>query len=110
MKEFDITNPSSYLEMEIRESLQTVFDPELNINIVDLGLIYDTDASDDNKRILIKMTLSSQFCPMGDAILQSVKNCLEHSYKTYSIQVDLIWEPRWSYDSISEDGLRQLRQ
>lgn len=108
MKEFDITNPSSFLEMEIRESLRKVLDPELNINIVDLGLVYDIDVSDVNMLIVIKMTLSSKFCPMGDAILQSVKNHLEYSYGNYAIQVDLVWEPQWNYDSISEEGLKQL--
>jgi metal-sulfur cluster biosynthetic enzyme len=109
MKKFDITNAESILERQIQELLKTVLDPELHINIIDLGLVYDIAVSEPARLITITMTLSSRYCPMGDAILHSVKNCLEHSYDSYQVEVQLTWEPQWGYDRISEEGLRQLR-
>ena len=106
MKTFDITDPSAGLKARIWETLRTIPDPELNVNIVDLGLIYGIDIS--GQQITITMTLSSKFCPMGDAILQSVENCLEHNYPEYAIKVVLTWVPEWGYDKITEEGLKLL--
>ncbi|KAA8484964.1 metal-sulfur cluster biosynthetic enzyme [Arcticibacter tournemirensis] len=109
MTNFDITNKSSFLNMEVTEALRTVIDPELHINIIDLGLVYDVSVNDSEKQIVVVMTLSSKYCPMGDAILNSVKNCLEHNFPAFSAEVKLTWEPEWSYDNITEEGLRQLK-
>ncbi|EOR96452.1 PaaD-like protein (DUF59) involved in Fe-S cluster assembly [Arcticibacter svalbardensis MN12-7] len=107
MKEFDIRDQSSFKELEIIENLRTVLDPELQINVIDMGLIYHIDLSEE-LRIRIEMTLSSSHCPMGEAILQSVKNCLEEAYPGYEVVVDLVWEPNWTYENITEEGRRQL--
>jgi metal-sulfur cluster biosynthetic enzyme len=94
--------------MEIVENLRSVIDPELDLNIIDLGLVYEVGVDELNLEIKVIVTLSSKFCPMGDAILQSVKNCLEHHYPNYTICVQLTWEPQWNYEMISEEGRRQL--
>ena len=106
--EFDITDPHFNLKSAVEEILHLVIDPELQINIIDLGLVYGLEIDEPKKEIQVTMTLSSKFCPVGDAILQSVKNCIEHHYKEYTAQVNLVWEPVWSYDNISEEGKRLL--
>lgn len=108
MENFNITDKSSFLKLSITEVLRTVPDPELNINIIDLGLVYGIDLA-DGKRIIVTMTLSSRHCPMGEAILDSVRNSLSHNFPEYEIEVLLVWEPVWNYDKISEEGLRQLK-
>jgi metal-sulfur cluster biosynthetic enzyme len=105
---FDSADPMSPYKIRIQETLRKVMDPELNINIVDLGLVYAIDVSETDMRITIDMTLSSQHCPMGEAILQSVSNCLEYAYMDCSVCVNLVWEPQWTFENITEAGLRQL--
>lgn len=106
METFDITDPSAGFKASVWEILRTIPDPELDVNIVDLGLVYAIDI--EGQQLKITMTLSSKFCPMGDAILQSVENCLEHHYPDYSIVVKLTWEPEWGYDKITAEGLSLL--
>ncbi|WP_423146011.1 metal-sulfur cluster assembly factor [Rubrolithibacter danxiaensis] len=108
METFDITKQSSFLEVQIWEVLRSVIDPELHVNIVDLGLVYQVEADENTHRITIAMTLSSRYCPMGEAILQSVKNSLELNFPAFESEVNLVWEPEWSYDNISEEGRRLL--
>ena len=109
MTSFNITDPTSFLKLEIVEALRTVIDPELNVNLIDLGLIYEIEVDDQAKTITVTMTLSSSHCPMGDAIMNSVKNCLEHNFKNYTAEIVLTWTPQWNYERISEEGLKQLR-
>ena len=94
--------------MEILEALRLVVDPELEINIIDMGLVYGVKIEEDVKRILIEMTLSSRNCPMGATIVTAVENSLRHSFAQYTPAVKLIWEPVWSFDSITEEGKRLL--
>ena len=108
MMNFDITDQQSYLKLEIIESLRMVTDPELNINIIDLGLVYDVRIDETSKLITVEMTLSSRFCPMGESIVADVKNCIEQHFENYKTEVAIVWEPVWSYDSITEEGKRLL--
>lgn len=91
------------------DALKTVIDPELNINIVDLGLVYTIKLDEIHLNILIEMTLSSKFCPMGESILSATKNSMERTFPLFTTAVNLIWEPEWSYESISLAGLKALR-
>ncbi|GAB3917340.1 metal-sulfur cluster assembly factor [Mucilaginibacter boryungensis] len=108
MASFDITDPLSFLKAEIMETLRLVIDPELHINIIDLGLVYGIAIDADNRAVLVTMTLSSAYCPMGESIISAVKNCIEGHYTGYTAEVVLVWQPVWSYDSISEEGKRLL--
>lgn len=108
MINFDINDQSSFMKLEVIEALRRVIDPELEINIIDLGLVYSVTIFEPEKKIVVEMTLSSKYCPMGETILLSVKNCLEFNFKEYEAQVDLVWEPVWSYDKISEEGRKLL--
>lgn len=85
-------------------ALQNVYDPEIGLNVVDLGLIYQIDFDEDTQKIICTMTLTTQFCPMGESICDGVKNALQHSFAGYTADVNLTFEPSWSYDMISEEG------
>lgn len=108
MNEFNINNQSSFKELQIIESLRTVLDPELQINVIDMGLIYHIEADPKSNSINIRMTLSSSHCPMGEAILKSVQNRIERDFPGAEVDVQLVWEPQWTYEKITEEGLRQL--
>ncbi|HEY1007301.1 MAG TPA: metal-sulfur cluster assembly factor [Sphingobacteriaceae bacterium] len=105
---FDITDPTSFMNLRILEVLRGVIDPELGINIIDMGLVYAVRTEEAGKRVLIDMTLSSPYCPMGDSILKAVGNSLEQAFEGYHAVVTLVWEPAWSYDRISEEGKKML--
>ncbi len=108
MENFDITDHIAFMKVDIMETLRLVMDPELHINIIDLGLVYGVEVDQTGKTIRIEMTLSTSYCPMGESILSAVKNCLEGHYPGYSASVELVWEPAWSYHSITEEGKQQL--
>lgn len=108
MASFDITNPLSFLKEQMMETLRLVTDPELYVNIVDLGLVYDIEIDAQKKLVTIKMTLSSSYCPMGESIISAVKNCIEGHYPGYAAGVNLVWAPVWSYSNITEEGKRLL--
>ncbi|HEY1008158.1 MAG TPA: metal-sulfur cluster assembly factor [Sphingobacteriaceae bacterium] len=106
MIQFDITDQSSFMKLEIIEVLRRVIDPELGINIIDMGLVYAIRVAEE--RILIDMTLSSPYCPMGDSILKGVVNSLEQAFPGFEAVVTLVWEPAWSYDQLTEEGKKLL--
>lgn len=108
MASFDITDPLSFLKAKMMETLRLVIDPELHINIIDLGLVYGIAIDETKKLVKVEMTLSSAYCPMGESIVSAVKNCIEGHYEDYAATVDLVWEPVWSYDNISDEGKRLL--
>jgi len=106
---FNIADPHYSMKMQILESLRTVIDPELHINIIDMGLVYEIKPDTIHHMITIKMTLSTRFCPMGDSIVSGTKNCLERFFPDFTTAVELVWEPEWNYDLISEEGLSLLK-
>ena len=95
-------------EKEIAELLKTVIDPEVAVNIVDLGLIYEIDYNEEEKSIRIIMTLSTRGCPLGDTIMQNVEVVLEANYPGYKIDVELVWEPMWSPEMITDAGKQAI--
>ncbi|RLD91286.1 MAG: metal-sulfur cluster assembly factor [Bacteroidetes bacterium] len=97
-------------EQKVLDVLKQVPDPEVEVNIVDLGLIYVVTKNDDAKTIEVDMTLSTPGCPVGDAIMQHVQTILEVNFPGYEVKVNLVWEPQWTSDLISEEGRAQLNQ
>ena len=95
-------------EKEIAERLKTVVDPEVAVNIVDLGLVYEIEHNEEEKSIRVIMTLSTRGCPLGDTIMQNVEVVLEANYPGYKIDVELVWEPMWSPDMITEAGRQAI--
>lgn len=78
-------------KMKAQQALYNVIDPELFINVVDLGLIYEIDFKDD--QILVTMTLSTPHCPMGEAITNGVKNALEIAFPGKTAAINLTFDP-----------------
>lgn len=105
----DLYSASEKKELEIYNVLKQVIDPELGINIIDLGLIYSVKFIDTNS-IKIKLTLSSKNCPMGDIIIDNVKTTLLENFPSYERFVELVWEPKWTSDFITPKGKKDLNQ
>lgn len=105
--EIALNSPHAAELMKARTALLTVIDPELFINIIDLGLVYEVRFPSAGI-IEVVMTLSTPHCPMGDAITGGVRNVLSHTFPDHMIQVELVWDPPWGFDRISEEGKRQL--
>jgi metal-sulfur cluster biosynthetic enzyme len=82
----------------VREQLKTVVDPELGINIVDLGLVYDIEVEEGHARIT--MTLTSPGCPVGGQILMGAQKAAESAEGVQSADVNLVWKPFWTQDRI----------
>jgi metal-sulfur cluster biosynthetic enzyme len=91
---------------EIRELLREVYDPELGVNIVDLGLVYEI--RNDDGDVYIRMTLTTPGCPLHDTITCAVERLLEGQPGIRSVKVDIVWNPPWSPDKMSEEAKRQL--
>lgn len=91
---------------EVREALCDVVDPELGINIVDLGLIYDVIVDSDNTAT-IDMTLTSAACPMTDVIEDQTRMALDGLVEDF--RINWVWMPPWGPDKISDDGRDMLR-
>jgi metal-sulfur cluster biosynthetic enzyme len=91
-------------EKQALDHLYEVIDPEIGLNIVDLGLVYALSINDEAKTIHVRMTLTTQFCPMGDSILKSVEETLVDCFPDYKVEVELVFEPRWDAGMISEEG------
>ena len=81
------------LKEKILNELKNVYDPELNINVVDLGLIYDLDVSGEGD-VKITMTLTTPGCPLHDSITTGVRYCVEGIEETRNVDVDLVWTSR----------------
>lgn len=95
------------LRDEILEELSSVHDPEIPVNIVDLGLIYDMDIEGD--KVDIDMTLTSMGCPTADSIVREVELTAEQVDGVDEVEVELVWQPPWSPEKVSEEGKNQLR-
>ena len=91
-------------EQPIFELLKTVMDPEVAVNIVDLGLIYEVNLKEDEKKIHVVMTLSTRGCPLGDTIMQNVEVVIEANFPGYDVDVELVWEPEWTPELITDAG------
>jgi metal-sulfur cluster biosynthetic enzyme len=92
---------------DVREGLKSVYDPEIGINIVDLGLVYDADISEQGD-VLVTMTLTSLGCPLGPVIVQEVQNALKDFEGIGTVDVKLVWSPPWSPELMSEEAKDEL--
>jgi metal-sulfur cluster biosynthetic enzyme len=90
---------------DVLEALRDVVDPELGINVVDLGLVYGVDVSD--RVATIDMTLTSAACPLTDVIEDQAREALEGIVTDF--RINWVWLPPWGPESITEDGREQLR-
>jgi metal-sulfur cluster biosynthetic enzyme len=96
---------------DIEEAMKDVVDPELGINVVDLGLVYDTFVDDDNV-VTIDMTLTSAACPLTDVIEDQTRSALTTGPGgglVKDFRINWVWLPPWGPDKITDDGREQLR-
>jgi metal-sulfur cluster biosynthetic enzyme len=91
---------------EIRSALRGVIDPELGVNIVDLGLVYGIEV--DGNDIAVEMTMTTPSCPLGEYLTDSVERALSLSFPHTRVGVGIVWEPAWSPEMISEQGRKEL--
>ena len=95
-------------EKEVWELLKTVYDPELLVNIVDLGLVYAIRVNQDQNIIEADITLTSPGCPLSEMILEAVREVICCNFPELKVYVNLVWEPPWSSEMITAEGLRML--
>lgn len=92
---------------KIREILREVYDPELGLNVVDLGLIYDIQVTENND-VYVKMTLTTPGCPLHGSITAGAHAAIKSVPDVNEVNVDLVWEPAWNPNMMTEDAKKQL--
>ena len=95
------------LETKIVETLKTVFDPEIPVNIYELGLIYEVIVSDEGK-VEIKMTLTSPNCPMVDSLLQEIHDKVKPLEGVTDFMLNIVFDPPWNKNMMSDAALLDL--
>ena len=104
IKKFINSNTNIKIKQEqVIECIRTVVDPEIPVNLYDLGLIYEIKINDNND-IKIKMTLTNPNCPVAGTMPESVGKSIEILENLNSIEVSLVWDPKWSKDLMSEEA------
>jgi metal-sulfur cluster biosynthetic enzyme len=94
--------PTQLDEHLILETLRQVVDPEIDCNIVDLGLIYGTQI--DGRKVTVQMTLTTQGCPMHESIARGVKNALLSLEAVEEAEVEIVWDPPWNPSMMTDQG------
>ncbi|MCI3921230.1 metal-sulfur cluster assembly factor [Paenibacillus sp. TRM 82003] len=95
-------------EQQVRDTLRIVYDPELGVNIVDLGLIYEVAIDENSGAVRIAMTLTTPGCPLHDTIVGGVRRALRDKTDPEKLEVDVVWEPRWTPERMSAEARAQL--
>lgn len=91
----------------VEEALKEVIDPELGVNIVDLGLIYDLSWDDEQDALIVSMTLTSAGCPLTDVIEEEMGKALDDAVERF--RINWVWMPPWGQERISADGRDMMR-
>ncbi len=95
------------LEQKIVEMIKTVYDPEIPVNIYDLGLIYRIEVKDDSS-VEIDMTLTAPNCPAADFMMEDVRMKVESVEGIGEVKLNLVFEPEWNYDLMTEEAKLEL--
>lgn len=96
------------IEERVVELLRTVFDPEIPVNVYDLGLIYRIELNDDLTQIDVDMTMTAPTCPMADYMMEDVRQKLESIEGIGTVNVYLVFDPEWTQDMMSEEAKLEL--
>ena len=99
--------PVAQLRENVIAALRTIFDPEIPVNIYDLGLIYDLDVDEEGK-VFIKMTLTAPACPVAESFPGTVQSRLYSVPGVSEVRVELVWDPPWTRDKLSEEAKLRL--
>ncbi len=97
----------SVTAQQVLESLKQCMDPEIPINVVDMGLIYGVNVSDDNK-VDVKMTMTTRGCPLHDTLVNDVKRYVNKVSGVSSVNVEIVWDPPWTPEKMSEEGKKLI--
>jgi metal-sulfur cluster biosynthetic enzyme len=92
---------------QVEEALKDVVDPELGVNIVDLGLVYDLSWDDENSALIVSMTLTSAGCPLTDVIEDDMAQALDGVVEQF--RINWVWMPPWGPEKITDDGRDMMR-
>jgi len=100
---------NEFLEKEekIVQYLKTVYDPEIPVNVYDLGLIYNVDMQDDGK-LVIDMTLTAPSCPAADFLVEDITQKMKSIEGVTDVKINLVFEPEWTKDMMSEEAKLEL--
>ncbi|MBO6126049.1 MAG: DUF59 domain-containing protein [Bacteroidaceae bacterium] len=101
-------NDTLQTQERVIEVLRTVYDPEIPVNIYDLGLIYRIELNDAGDELSVDMTLTAPNCPAADFILEDVRQKLEGITGLKKVDVQLVFEPEWNKDMMSEEAKMEL--
>ena len=95
------------LKEKVISEIKKIYDPEIPVNIYDLGLIYDVTV-DNNNKVYVKMTLTSPNCPVAESLPNEVKNGIKEIKDVTNVELDLVWEPPWDKSMMSEAAKLEL--
>ena len=98
---------STVTSQQILDSLRQCMDPEIPLNIVDMGLIYNVNVTDDNK-VDIKMTMTTRGCPLHETLVSDVKRYVNKVPGVSGVNVEIVWEPAWTPEKMSEEGKKLI--
>ena len=101
-----VNSAAVWTSEQVREVLPEVFDPELHMNIVDLGLIYDVAV--EGEQVSVKMTLTSPGCPYGPYLIHQVKDTVQSLKGIQTARVEVVWDPPWGPDKMTEEVRLEL--
>lgn len=97
----------SKLTRNVVRALKQVYDPEIPVNVYDLGLIYQIDI-DDNQKVYIKMTLTAPNCPMADMLIENVNEAVKDVPGVTDVAIEIVFDPPWDKSRMSEEALLEL--
>ena len=106
--ENNIVNNELEMQERVIDVLKTVYDPEIPVNIYDLGLVYRIELNEDNTELSVDMTLTAPNCPAADFILEDVRQKLEAITGLQKVEVNLVFEPEWDKNMMSEEAKMEM--
>ena len=106
--EFEQPDGDDIVEEQVWDALRTVFDPEIPVDLVNLGLIYKVEIDQSAKSVYIEMTLTAPGCGMGPVITEDVKTKLEHVPNVDKVTVELTFDPPWNNDMLTDEAKLEL--
>ena len=96
-----------FLEKEVVDLLKTVFDPEIPVNIYELGLIYKVEITPEND-VVVEMTLTTPACPVAESLPEEVRARVAGIHEINDVSVNLVWEPQWNMNMMTDEAKLQL--
>jgi metal-sulfur cluster biosynthetic enzyme len=93
---------------EVLEAIKPVTDPEINISIIDLGLVYDVEFEEDDNQVNIKMTLTSPACPVGPQIMAAVHGKVLELDDVDNVDIQLVWSPPWDPRTMATEDVKMM--